>query len=89
MTVIRIDTAEVNRISSDFTKKAGEIDALIKQARAAMNNLRGGFTGNRAKQAFGQWDSMQNGLDQANLNLQEAAKTLSNAAKAFSSADGS
>lgn len=89
MTVIRIDTSEVTGVSNDFSAKAQEIDALINAARRAMDNLRGSFTGNRATQSFAAWDGMQAGLNQANTNLQEAAKILSNAAQAFSAADGS
>lgn len=89
MAVIRIDTSEVTSVSNDFTSKANEINSLIVAARRAMDNLRGSFTGNRATQSFGQWDGMQSGLDQANTNLQEAAKILKAAADAFAAADGS
>lgn len=88
MTVIRIDTSEVRGVSNDFTSKANEINALIAAARKAMDNLRANFTGKRASQSFGAWESMQTGLDQANTNLQEAAKILREAAEAFSAADG-
>lgn len=89
MTVIRIDTTEVSNVSKDFSNKGTEVGTLIANAKRAMDNLRASFTGNRAKAAFGKWDSMQNALQQAEQNLHDAAQTLSEAVQAFSSADGS
>jgi WXG100 family type VII secretion target len=88
MAEIRINTAEVSNVGGQFSSKANELRSLIQQARSMMSNLQSGFTGNRATKIFGEWESMQKGLDGAAASLDQAATFLKNAATDFATADG-
>ena len=89
MADIRINPAEVDGVGGQFTTKAGELDGLIQQANSMMNNLRPTFTGNRANKAFGEWEGMQTNLRNAVEVLNQASRTLKEAASAFAAVDGS
>ena len=48
MPQIRIDTEQVASTGQQFNAKRGELESLVNQSRALMNNLQGQFTGRRA-----------------------------------------
>jgi WXG100 family type VII secretion target len=87
MTVIRIDTAQVQDVGRQFITKQGELESLLQQARSLMSSLQGAFTGTRATRIFQEWDGMQPNLDGAMRALQAAGELLSRASQDFGAVD--
>jgi uncharacterized protein YukE len=71
----------------NFVQMSGDVDGLVSSARSTMSALEGQFKGVRATKIFGEWDSMQRGLDSAVESLRTAGELLNQAAKAFSDVD--
>lgn len=88
MTQITINTEEVSSASSRFDKERGDLESLLANTRAMMNNLQGQFKGRRAHKVFGAWEEMQPGLNGAVQAMETAGKILKQAAADFSQADG-
>lgn len=89
MSVIRIDTAQVDSTGSQFHSKSGELGALHQQAKSLMTSLQGQFMGQRAAAIFADWESMQPSLLNAIETLQVAGDLLKKAATEFSAVDSS
>lgn len=87
MTQISINTDEVVSAASRFDKERGDLEALLGNARALMNNLQGQFKGQRAQKIFGTWQDIQPSLNGAVQALEAAGKLLKQAAADFSQAD--
>lgn len=87
MPQIRIDTEQVASTGQQFNAKRGELESLVNQSRALMNNLQGQFTGRRATAIFGEWDGMQASLTNAMQTLQSASDLLRRASTEFGQVD--
>lgn len=87
MTVIRIETGQVDSTGSQFHSKRGELESLVSQAQSMMNNLEGQFTGTRATKIFNEWHAMEPNLKAAIQSMQDAGDLLKRAAADFSQAD--
>jgi WXG100 family type VII secretion target len=87
MTVIRIDTAQVESTGSQFISKRGELEALVSQAKSMMTTLQGQFTGTRAQRIFSEWEGMQPSLQSAIQTMEQAGTLLKRAATDFGQAD--
>jgi len=87
MSVIQIDTGEVQSTGGKFIKMQSEVEGLINQARSMMSNLESQFRGIRARKIFGEWNDMQRSLDAASETLKKAGDLLGRAATDFSEVD--
>ena len=87
MSTILVKPEEVEQTSSQFAAKHSDLQQLIQFARNQVSALQGSFQGNRATKFYGEWDSMQPGLEEALASLQRASELLKAAAAAFRQAD--
>lgn len=87
MTVIRIDTGDVEAKGSQFLAKRGDLESLVSQAKSLMSSLEGQFTGQRASAIFSEWGGMQPNLQAAIDTLQQAGDLLKRASVDFTTAD--
>jgi WXG100 family type VII secretion target len=87
MTVIRIDTGDVQRVGGKFVGMSGELNTLVGQAKTMMNNLQGQFTGQRAQAIFSEWEGMQPSLRNAVSTLEKAGGLLNKASEDFTQVD--
>lgn len=89
MSVIRIDTGQVQSTGQQFHSKSGELSGLHQQAKSLMASLQGQFMGQRASAVFADWEAMQPSLLNAVETLQISGDLLKRAATEFSAVDSS
>ena len=87
MTQILINTEQVTNTGNQFNAKAGELEALINNARSLMNSLEAGWQGVRKTNTFNEWNSMQPNLKNAVETLQVTSRILKQAAADFEATD--
>lgn len=87
MTVIRIDTGQIQDAGASFERQSGEVQQLIGQAQTLMNSLEGQFTGQRAQRIFSEWQEMQPRLRTAHESLLQASNLMKRAAQDFTQVD--
>ena len=84
----RFDSGELQRVSGQFTTKAGELDTLINQAKSAMTSLEASWEGPRKTRTFNEWQNMQKNLLAAVDTLRATSKFLKDAATAYEAVEG-
>ena len=87
MTQILINTEQVTNTGNQFNAKAGELEALINNARSLMNSLEACWQGVRKTNTFNEWNSMQPNLKNAVETLQVTSRILKQAAADFEATD--
>jgi len=87
MTQILINTEQVTSTGNQFNAKAGELEALINNARSMMSSLEASWQGVRKTNTFNEWNSMQPNLKNAVETLQVTSRILKQAAADFEATD--
>jgi WXG100 family type VII secretion target len=87
MTVIQIDTSQVEAGAAEFQRRASEVEALVGQSRRLMTDLQAQFRGIRAGRVFSEWEAMQPGLTAAVQALEAAGALLRRASADFGGVD--
>lgn len=87
MSEIRISPPQVTDVGNQFRTKAGELEALVNQAKGLMNSLEGAWMGQRKNTTFAEWNSMQTNLQNAIQTLHQTSQLLVRAASDFAQVD--
>jgi WXG100 family type VII secretion target len=87
MTLIQIDTSQVEAGALEFQRRAEEVQMLLTQSRRMMSELQTQFRGIRAGRVFSEWEAMQPGLGAAIQTLESAGLLLRRASTDFGGVD--
>jgi WXG100 family type VII secretion target len=87
MTEIRVTPESLEQKGGELISKKGQLEETIRGCNTMIENLRGEWTGNLAKQVFAKWDEIYPSFKTTYENMQAAGDILKKAAAAFRQVD--